>query len=473
MSKLKKLFKHTFVYGLATVLPRVLTLLLTNFYTHKLEKQDFGIYSGLFVYLILGNVLLSYGMETAFFRFVNKETDKKKVQSTALTSVTVSSFLFLVGAILLQNHIAEWLNYKVEYIRLAIYILVLDALVVIPFAWLRNEGKSVIYALIKIGNVVVNLLLNLYFFLVLSNHIDKTDEGVVFIFMSNFIASLLTFLVLLPLYFRIKFSFSVALWKQMMRYGFPVLIAGIAFAVNEGFDRVFLRMLLPVDTADATIGVYSACYKMGMFMTLFVTAYKLGVEPFFFSNAQDKNAPKTYALVTEYFILFGAFILLFITVFIDVLKYIIVSNSEYWEALWIVPVILLANLCLGIYHSLSVWYKVTDRTNFGAYVSVLGMFITVIVNFLLIPLISYKGSALATLATYFVMMSVSFWVGQKKYPIPYNIKKIGMYLGFSIISSFIVFYVFDKNMYIGTVFLLLYVLLVVKQEKQLIRHLKR
>ncbi|MDO4230481.1 MAG: polysaccharide biosynthesis C-terminal domain-containing protein, partial [Capnocytophaga sp.] len=449
MSKLKKLFKHTFIYGLATVLPRVLTLLLTRLYVDKLDTNDFGIYSGLFVYLILGNVLLSYGMETAFFRFMNKEADAKKVQSTALTSLTISSLLFLGITLLLQNQIAEWLNYDVKYIQYAIYILVLDALVVIPFAWLRNEGKATLYALIKIGNVVVNLLLNLYFFLLLETHIEKTGEGVIFIFVANFIASLLTFLVLLPLYSRIKFSFSVVLWKQMMRYGFPVLIAGIAFAVNEGFDRVFLRMLLPTETADATIGVYSACYKMGVFMTLFVTAYKLGVEPFFFSNAQDKNAPKTYALVTEYFTIFGAFILLFITVFTDLFKYILIPNAAYWEALWIVPIILLANLCLGIYHSLSVWYKITDRTNFGAYLSVLGMAITVIVNFLLIPIISYKGSALATLATYFVMMMLSFWFGQKKYPIPYNIKKMGLYLGFSVVSSFLVFYIFDRNIYVG------------------------
>lgn len=470
MGKLNKLFKHTFIYGLATVLPRVLTLLLTRLYVDKLNTNDFGIYSGLFVYLILGNVLLSYGMETAFFRFMNKETDRGKVQSTALTSLTISSLLFLTIAILLQNDIAQWLNYNVEYIRYAIYILVLDALAVIPFAWLRNEGKAKLYALIKIGNVVVNLSFNLFFFLVLNSE-GTQASGVHYIFLANFLASLLTFVVLFPLYFRIKFRFSVALWKQMMRYGFPVLIAGIAFAINEGFDRVFLRMLLPADTADATIGIYSACYKMGVFMTLFVTAYKLGVEPFFFSNAQDKNAPKTYALVTEYFTIFGAFILLFITVFTDLFKYVLIPNSAYWEALWIVPIILLANLCLGIYHSLSVWYKVTDRTNFGAYVSVLGMLITVIFNFLLIPVLSYKGSALATLATYFVMMSVSFWVGQKKYPIPYNVKKMGMYLGLSVISSFLTFYVFDRNMYVGAGFLLLYLLLVTKQEPEIRKRL--
>lgn len=472
MSKLKKLFKHTFIYGVATVLPRVLTLLLTRLYVDKLDTDKFGIYSGLFVYLILGNVLLSYGMETAFFRFMNKNINREKVQSTALTSLFVSSLLFLIVAFSLRNYIAEWLNYDVRFITYSIYILVFDALVVIPFAWLRNQGKSLTYAVLKIGNVVVNLALNLFFFLILEKESVKVENGVYYIFISNLVASLLTFVVLLPLYFRIKLHFSFSLWKEMFRYAFPVLIAGIAFAVNEGFDRVFLRMLLPADTADATIGIYSACYKMGVFMTLFVTAYKLGVEPFFFSNAQEKNAPQTYALITEYFTIFGAFILLFISVYTDFFKFLFIRDSAYWEALWVVPVILLANLCLGIYHSLSVWYKITDRTNFGAYISVIGMIITVILNFLLIPIISYKGSALATLATYFVMMSVSYFVGQKKYPIPYNIKKMSFHLTFSVLASFLVFYVLDRNVYVGTMVVLFYIGIVVLKEKKTLKRIK-
>lgn len=258
----------------------------------------------------------------------------------------------------------------------------------------------------------------------------------------------------------------------MVRYAFPILVAGIAFAVNEGFDRVFLRMLLPAETAEATIGVYSACYKMGVFMTLFVTAYKLGIEPFFFSNAHDKNAPKTYALITEYFTIFGAGMLLFITVFTDLFKKILIPTPAFWEALWIVPIILLANLCLGIYHSLSVWYKITDRTHFGAYLSVLGMIITVTLNFVLIPIIGYKGSALATLATYWVMMLVSYWVGQKKYPIPYNTKKIGMYLTISIVFSFLSFYIFNRNLYIGIFLLLIYVGIVLLKEPEITQRLK-
>lgn len=480
MSKLQKLFKHTFIYGLATVLPRVISLILTRLYVQELNSTaDFGVYSGLFVYLILGNVLLSYGMETAFFRFMNKEEDKRKVQSTALTSLFVSSLSFFVVALFARNFISEWLQYDVNLITFCIIILTLDALVVIPFAQLRNEGKSLTYVIIKIGNVTVNLLLNLFFFLLLPKLKDNAfwdffyfENQVYYIFISNIMASLLTLVVLLPIYFKIRLDFSFVLWKKMFRYAFPVLIAGIAFAVNEGFDRVFLRMLLPVETADNTIGIYSACYKMGVFMTLFVTAYKLGVEPFFFSNAQNKDAPQTYALVTEYFTIFGAFILLFITVFTDIFKRILINNPAYWEALWVVPVVLLANLCLGIYHSLSVWYKVTDRTQFGAYISILGMVITILLNFLLIPVISYKGAALATLATYLVMMLVSYFVGQRKYPIPYNINKILFYLIFSVLASFFTFYIFDRNMYVGTFLLLLYIFVVFQKEAGIRKMLK-
>lgn len=472
MNPLKRLFKYTFIYGIATVLPRVLTLLLTRLYVDKLAPSEFGIYSVFFVYLILGNVFLSYGMETAFFRFMNKDSDNKIVQSTALTSLIISSLSFFVIAYLSKSYIADWLNYNEKYVLLGILILVFDALVVIPFAWLRNQGKAKIYAIIKIGNVSVNLLLNIFFFNILEKENSIVANGTHYILISNLLASLLTFVALLPLYFRIKLRFSLALWKEMFRYAFPILVAGVAFAVNEGFDRIFLRMLLPWETAESTIGIYSACYKMGVFMTLFVTAYKLGVEPFFFSNVKNKNAPETYAIVTEYFTIFGAFILLFISVFIDIFKFILIPEAAYWEALWIVPIILLANLCLGVYHSLSVWYKITDQTNFGAYISIFGMCITLIMNLLLIPIMSYKGAALATLLTYSAMMFTSFFIGQKKYPIPYNLKKIGFYLGFSILASFLTFYVFNRNLYVGTLFLIAYLFLIIKENPIILKKIK-
>lgn len=474
MSALQKLFKQTFIYGLATVLPRILGLILTPLYISFLPKTDYGIYISLMVYLILGNVLLSYGMETAFFRFINKEDKPDEVQSTALSSILISTVVVLVVSLLLRHQIAHWLEYEVDFIVYAVFILCLDALVVIPFAWYRNMQMPKKYSAIKIFNVLINLSLNVFFFLILPKMGENNEPGqllyfdnkVHYIFISNLIASLITLIIVLPLYTKIGIKFNRAIWMRMIQYGFPVLIAGFAFSINEGFDKLLLRYMLPSDTSDAVVGVYGACYKLGVFMTLFVTAFKLGVEPFFFQNASKKDAKQTYANITLYFTIFGAFIFLFVVAYTDILKHLLIPQSEYWEALWIVPIILLANFCLGIYHNLSVWYKITDRTKYGAYISVLGAVITLVLNFLLIPVISYKGSALATLAAYGSMMLLSYFYGKKYYPVPYNMKKIGLYMIVSILMSITSFYIFNRNLYIGTLFVLLFLLMIYWLEQE-------
>lgn len=256
-----------------------------------------------------------------------------------------------------------------------------------------------------------------------------------------------------------------------MKYAFPILIAGIAFSVNESFDRILLDMLLPEKIAKTQIGMYAACYKLALFMMLFATAYRLGIEPFFFSQAKSQNAPKNYAKILEYFVIFGAVILLAVVVFADVLKLIFIPNEAYWEAMWIVPVILLAYFCLGIYHNLSVWYKITDRTKFGAYISLFGAMITLGLNFWLIPMIGYKGSAIATLIAYALMMFLSYYFGKKYYPIPYNIKKIISYLLSSVLFSAISFYRFRANYYVGISMLIVFLGIVYFSERPTIKQL--
>ncbi|WP_151892750.1 oligosaccharide flippase family protein [Patiriisocius marinistellae] len=477
MSVFKKLFQQTFIYGLATVLPRALAIVLVPLYTSVLAPSSFGIYATLMSYIILGNVLLSYGMETAFFRFINKDASNKRVvQSTALTSLTVSSILFFTITFLLKDSLAVWLDFKPEYILYALLILLLDALVVLPFVWLRANEKPMRYAVIKILNVCINLGANLFFFLVLpelaANNTESFWSGifseenkVVYVFISNVIASGFTLLLLLPLYFKIKFGFNKTIWKQMLKYAFPVLIAGIAFSINEAFDKILLKYLLPENIAEKEVGVYAACYKLGVFMTLFATAFRLGIEPFFFNHAGHENAKTTYATITKYFAIFGSFILLFVIVYIDFFKEILISDSQYWEALWVVPFILLANLCLGIYHNLSVWYKVTDKTKYGAYISIAGAIITLVFNFALIPLISYKGAAIATLAAYGSMMFLSYFYGRKHYRVPYDLKKIGGYVMLSVLFSGVVFYGFERNIYLGTALLLVFLFVVIVFEK--------
>lgn len=476
MSVFKKLFKQTFIYGLATVLPRVLSVILVPLYVKVLLPEEYGIYSTVMAFLILGNVLLSYGMETAFFRFVTKDASQQKiVQSTTLTSLSVSTLLFLGITLLFRNYIAYFSEFNIEYVTYGLLILALDALVVLPFVWFRANEKPMKYAIIKIGNVTLNLAFNLFFLLSLPqlaetsgfwNSLWVPENKVAYVFIANLIASAATLAVLFPLFMKIGFGFSPSIWKQMMKYALPVLVAGIAFSINEAFDRILLKYLLPENIAETQVGLYSACYKLGMFMTLFVMAFRLGIEPFFFNHSGHENAKKTYAAITKYFTLFGCLILLVVVVYIDIFKRILIPNSQYWEALKIVPIILLANLFLGIYHNLSVWYKVTDRTKFGAYISVFAAGVTLVLNYVLIPTIGYLGSALATLAAYGSMMVLSYLYGRKYYHVPYEIKKLSGYLLLAIGFSALSFYGFPGNIWFGTALLVVFAAIMGYAEKR-------
>ena len=415
-------------------------------------------------------------METAFFRFYSAETDKENVIATSTISIFWSSILFLFGALIFRNTLASWAHVDVQYITFTIWILVLDALVIIPFSKLRANKRPMMYAIIKIGNVVVNLALNLYFLLVLPKiyadspdsflgnmYIDNFEIG--YIFVSNLLASLLTFVVLSPNYVSLKRNFDVVLWKKMMRYGLPILIAGIAFAVNEHFDKILLGYWLPDNIAKSEVGAYSACYKLGLFMVLFATAFRLGIEPFFFSHSSNENAPQTYAMITKYFVIFGSLILLGVIVFADILKLLLLDNESYWEAMKVVPLIILANFFLGIYNNLSVWYKLTAKTIIGAYISIVGALLTLLLNYVLIPTFSYYGSAIATISAYGSMMLISYILGKKHYPIPYDMEKIGSYLGISILFSVISFYGFRENYFVGIPLLLAFLYFIYHNEK--------
>lgn len=483
MSALKTLFKETFIYGLATVLPRMLSFLLVPLYTDPKvlsSPAEYGKVSIIFSYFVIFNVILAYGMETAFFRFFNKEENKDKVVGTSSISLIITSLGFFVLALLFQTQIAHFIDIDVKYINLVIWILLLDALVIIPFAWLRATQRPMRYAVIKILNVAINLGLNVFFLLALKNisvnapvfeSIYKPNFEINYIFIANLIASAVTLLLMFRFYTKIKYEFSSALWKTMFRYAFPVLIAGIAYSINETFDKILLKVLLPDDIAETDIGMYSACYKIAVFMTLFATAYRLGIEPFFFSHAKRENPQKNYARILEFFVVFGSVILLTVVVFADALKPYIVRSEAYWEAMWIVPIILIANFCLGIYHNLSVWYKITDRTKFGAYISVFGAIVTLGLNFLLIPEMSYKGSAIATLSAYASMVLLSYYFGRKYYPIPYNLKKIGLYLIISIGFSLLSFYWFRENYYVGILMLITLFGIIWIKESHLIKQL--
>ncbi|HEY5688944.1 MAG TPA: oligosaccharide flippase family protein [Yeosuana sp.] len=483
MGVLKTLFKQTFIYGLATVLPRMLSFILVPLYTTKgvlSSVAEYGQVSVIFSYFVLFNVVLAYGMETAFFRFFNKENERNQVIGTSTISLIISSFGFFIIALLFQKQIASFIDIDVKYINLVIWILLLDALTIIPFAWLRATQRPMRYAFIKILNVIINLGFNLFFLLVLKNltsegaffeSIYKPNFEISYIFIANLIASGVTLLIVVPFYVKTKYVFNKELWKSMMRYAFPVLVAGVAFSINETFDRILLKELLPPNIADTDIGMYSACYKIALFMTLFATAYRLGIEPFFFSHAKSENPQKNYATILEYFVALGSIILLFVVVFADVLKPYIVRSEAYWEAMWVVPIILIANFCLGIYHNLSVWYKITDKTKYGAYISIVGAVVTLVLNILFIKEFSYKASAVATLVAYSIMMILSYYFGRKYYPIPYNLKKIGLYLILSIGFSLLSFYKFREEYIIGIPMLIVFLTIIFISEKNQLKQL--
>ena len=443
-----------------------------------------GEVSVIFSYLVFFNVVLSYGMETSFFRFYNMEDNKKNVISTSTVSLLWSTLVFLVLALLFRHTLAGWSDISVEYITYTIWILTLDALAIIPFSKLRAEKKPIKYAVIKIGNVSISLVLNVFFLAFLPKLVANNPNGFLstiyfenfqigYILISNLAASFFTLLVLIPNYTSISWHFDKVLWAKMMKYGLPILFAGIAFAINEHFDKILLDwMHVPL----SEIGAYAACYKIGMFMVLFRTAYTLGIEPFFFSHASNENAQQTYATITKYFVIFGSFICLFVIVFADLLKRVLVPNANYWDAMKVVPLIVLANFFLGIYTNLSVWYKLIDKTRIGAYISLIGAAITLILNWLLIPTMSYYGSAIATIAAYGSMMIISYKWGQNHYPIPYDFNKIFSYLGLTILFSAISFYIpiLRQNYLVKIALLTVFLYFIYHSEKEtLFRIIKR
>ncbi len=472
---------------MAAVLPKIFSFLLVPLYTDALhDKGDYGRVSVLFSWMIFFNVLLAYGMETAFFRFYNREKDRQQVVETAMVSLVWTSFAFLFTALLFREKLAIWAGVDVEYVTYLVWILLLDALVIIPFSKLRAQQRPIRYAVIKVGNVLVNLILNVFFLIYLPK-LAAHDQGgffdsiyysnfqVGYIIISNVVASLLTLLAFAPDYFKMRWHFDWPLWRKMLQYSLPVMVAGVAFAINEQFDKILLQKLLPLspEKAEEQVGIYSACYKIGLFMVLFRTAYTLGIEPFFFSHADKENAANTYATITRYFVIFGSFIQLAVIVFADILKQIMLRDEVYWEGMKVVPLIIFANFFLGIYTNLSVWYKLIDKTYIGALISLVGAVVTLLLNFWLIPLDGpfggYYGSAIATIGAYGSMMLISYLMGQRYYPVPYDKKRIGGYLTLSIVFSVLYFYRFRENYLVGSMLLLAFLGVIFIAEKDAIR----
>jgi O-antigen/teichoic acid export membrane protein len=473
---IKKLASQTAVYGLSSIIGRFLNYLLTPLYTYSFVPQEFGVVVELYTYTSFLAVILTYGMETAFFRFSESQKDSNSVFSTATISILITTFTFLLLGIFLHQNIANFLGYSqnTNYIIWFILIIAIDALTAIPFAKLRQQNKALKFALIRLVNIGVNIFLNIFFIVWAPKYFAEywfysPTIGVGYIFIANLLASFVTLIMLLPEFKFLKNGFSILLWKQMIKYAFPLLIAGLAGMINETMDRVLLKFLLPANSnIMEQIGIYGACYKISIIMTIFIQTYRYAAEPYFFNEHKKSDAKNTYAQTMKYFFIVCMFIFLLTTFYLDIVKLFI--GEAYREGLNVVPILLLANLALGVFFNLSVWYKLSGQTKFGAYLTILGAVITIVANFILIPILGYTGAAWATLICYFVMTVTSYFIGQKFYIIPYDLKKIGLYFALGMLFYFVDYYFVSPTYwgyFIKFSLLLLYFVSILKTENVL------
>ena len=478
---------------MGTIIPRLLNyLLLTPFYTRIFQQGEYGIVTELYAYVAFLFVLLTYGMETAFFRFSEKQIDKKQVYSTSLASLFVTSTVFILLVLSFARPIASFIRYQdnVEYIVYFALIIGIDAFLAIPFAKLRQENKAVKFAIIKVINVLSNIGFNFFFFLVCpgiyeSNpdsvlmNIYNPEIGVGYAFISNLLATIITLLLLLPEIFKVSARVSARLLRQMLKYAFPLLIVGIAGMINEVSDKLLFRFLLSVpdhlgdgkEYVLSQLGIYGANYKLAVLMTLFIQMFRYAAEPFFFSNAQEKDSKQLYADVMKYFIIFCLIIFLAVTLYLDIFKFFI--GADFREGLHIVPIVLMANLFLGVFFNLSIWYKLNDLTRFGAYIALTGAGITIILNILLVPVMGYTGAAWAHFFCYLVMVILSFILGRKYYPVPYDLRRILFYFLVAMLFFTIEQLVTWPGVYLrwvmNTIWFLVFIVIVIFMEKDIFK----
>ena len=486
MSRLKKLVGQTAIYGMLTIVGRMVNFLLTPLLTSVLDTASFGTMNVLFTYTGFFLGLLTWGMETSVFRFSNKYPDDHRVFPSAFSFTTFLALAFFGISLVLAPYGAVWLGYpgRGEYVFYIATIVAFDVASAVPMAKLRQMNRPLYFSLCNLAGIVLNFAL-VYFFLFycrdkymalgkdagwLVNTLYNHDIGVGYVFIANIAASALKFILVLPIVFKDKLNYDKVLLREMLIYSTPLAIASLCFIINERADVAILKFLLPKEEADSQVGVYAAVYKLAIIMNIFIQAFRFAAEPFFFSLEKDRDSRIIYAKVLNYFSVFCLLIFLTVTLFIDEFKYFL-RNDAYWAGLFIVPVLLMANVFSGIYQNLSMWYKLSGRTMFGMWFSVMGAVLTIGLNFLLIPFLGYVGSAWATLGCYLTMSIVSYVVGQKNYYIPYEPLKIGFYILVAVciycLNLFIPKYSRGMEIATGLVSLLFFILLFIQNEKDI------
>ena len=483
-SSMRLLAKETAIYGLSSIVGKFLNWLLVPLYTYVLANEaDYGIVTNLYAWTALLLVILTYGMETGFFRFANKEgEDPLRVYRTAMASVGTTSLLFAVVCCLFAQPIANALGYAEhsEFIALLAVVVAMDAFASIPFAYLRYTKRPIRFAALKLLFVGLNIVLNLFFLVLcplwqaspLIGSWWRADYGVGYVFVANILATGIQTLCLLPAIvdgFRSKNKhISLPLLRQMLRYSLPLLVLGVCGIMNQTLDRILFPFLYSGDDAQAQLGIYGACFKVAMVMMMFTQAFRYAYEPFVFSKHKDKQSVEAYADAMKFYIIFSYLILLGMVFYMDILKFIIAPS--YWSGLKVVPIVLWTYVFQGVYFNLSFWYKLTDQTRYGAYFSLLGVVITFALQVWLVPRYGYMASALSSTVCFFCLMLLSYGIGQKHLPVPYDLKRIGLYT--LIVTGMLGIYYLTRHythntalsMAVGTVLLMIYMVILVKKD---------
>jgi O-antigen/teichoic acid export membrane protein len=451
LSGIKKLAGQTMLYGVSSIAARFISYLLTPYLTDKLSIADYGKMGLVYAAIPLLNVIFTYGFETSYFRFSQRKEYESSIYSTASLSLILSTFCFAAVLWFMQDALAAFAgiaNYPL-LIQLSIVIILFDTLCTLPFALLRQQGRPLRFAFIRVTGIIVNVSATIFFISVCPailvanpNHwisliYDPEVNPVTYVVIANVIQAILTFLLLLPEMGVVKLKFNTKLWKEMMIYSLPLVVAGLGGMINETFDRIMLRWWVPgtITFKEEQVGIYNACYKLSILISLFIQAFRMGAEPFFFKQSQGLNPQRTYARVMKFFVITVTFMFLVVSLFIPVWRNFIAD--KHWSGLRVVPILLLANIFLGIYYNLSIWYKLGNRTKAGAYITLIGAAITLVINAIFIRWFSFMACAWATFFCYGSMMVISYMWGQKEYFIPYATKKLMAYIVIVVLLFFI------------------------------------
>jgi len=479
--QLAKLAQDTAIYGVSSILGKFLNWLLVPLYTYVLASPaDYGQVTNLYAWIALLLVILTYGMETGFFRFINKEDELNPqcVYSTSMISVGSTSLLFAVLVAIFSLAIAGRLGYAPhpEYIWLLGFSVAMDAFASIPFAYLRYKKMPIRFSAYKMLYVVLNILLNLWFFIVCPylmrvapaavSWFYNPDYGVGYVFVANFLSTFIQTLFLMPYIVSIKWTFNKVLLINILKYSLPLLLLGVAGIMNQILDKILFPFLLKGHYGEVQLGIYGATSKMALVMLMFTQAFRYAYEPFVFAQKREKSSLDSYSRAMTYFVIFSWLIFLAMVFYIDIFKMILAR--EYWVGLKIVPVILISFIFQGIYFNLSIWYKLTDRTIWGAWFALIGTVIIVAGNILLVPQFSYWGSVWSAFACYFVIMLLSYFVGLKYLSIPYDLRALGLYSALALLfyglSSVIALPHRWENMLIRTFFFILFIAVIIKRD---------